>query len=136
MKLPTEAQARWRAVLVTSVWALVSLGIIGVDKPCSIATVLHRPCPGCGLTRATLFLLHGDWRASLAMHPLAVPIIACWGAIALATIVATLEDGVPWLFHHHKLGKVAVIATGVTYAALFVLWMLRERGFFGGPVPV
>jgi len=134
MKLP--ASRRWRAFIVASVWALVALGVAAVDKPCSVAMVLHRPCPGCGLTRATMFLLHGDWRASLAMHPLAVPIIASWAAIAVATIVATYQTGVPWQFHHRKLGKLAVIATGVTYVALFALWVMRERGFFGGPVPV
>jgi hypothetical protein len=134
MKLPASPQVR--AAMVTGVWALAVLGVIGANKPCSIATVLHRPCPGCGLTRATTFLLHGDWRASLAMHPLAVPIIACWAAIAIATITSTLHDGVPWFFHKRRFGKLAVIATGVAYVALVVLWGLRERGFFGGPVPV
>jgi hypothetical protein len=134
MKLPESPTLR--GAMVTGVWALAVLGVIGANKPCTVATVLHRPCPGCGLTRATMLLLHGDWRASLAMHPLAVPIIACWAAIAIATITSTLRDGVPWFFHTRRLGKLAVIATGVAYVALVVLWGLRERGFFGGPVPV
>ena len=25
-------------------------------------------CPGCGLTRSFIYLAHGDWRASLAVH--------------------------------------------------------------------
>jgi hypothetical protein len=83
-----------------------------------------------------MLLAHGDVRASLVMHPLAVPIIACWCAIALATLVATWKEGAPWRFHRGKLGKAAVIATGIAYVALFGLWALREQGFFGGPVPV
>jgi hypothetical protein len=122
--------------MVALAWALVPLAVLGTNEPCSIATLLHRPCPGCGLTRATLLMLHGDVTASLQMHPLALPIIACWGAIAVATIVSTWRDGVPWVFHRSRLGKLAVVATGVAYVALFALWIARERGFFGGPVPV
>jgi hypothetical protein len=123
-------------MMVAAVWALVPAGILLFNQPCSIAAVLHRPCPGCGLTRATMLLVHGDIHASLAMHPLAVPIIACWSAIAAATLWTTWTEGAPWLFHRRKLGKVAVVATGIAYVALFGLWALREQGFFGGPVPV
>lgn len=125
-----------RTVLVALVWALGPLGVLTTNQPCSIAALLHRPCPGCGLTRATLLMLHGHVRASLDMHPLAVPMIACWGAIALATLVSTWKQGSPWQFHRTRLGRVAVLATGIAYVALFGLWLAREHGLFGGPVPV
>jgi Protein of unknown function (DUF2752) len=134
MKLPRHAALRVAAVAL--VWMLVPLGVFSVNQPCTFAAVLHRPCPGCGLTRATLLLLHGDVAGSLRMHPMFVPIIACWGAIALATLVATWRDGAPWHFHRSKLGRFAVVATGVAYVALVGLWFLREEGLFGGRVPV
>lgn len=42
-------------------------------------------CPGCGMGRATLALLHGDVQASLAFHALAVPfnMLVAGGVIAL-----------------------------------------------------
>lgn len=122
--------------LVALAWALVPLLVLTGNQRCSVATLLHRPCPGCGLTRATLLMLHGDVGASLHMHPLAVPMVACWGAVALATLVATWRDGAPWQFHRSKLGKGAIVATLAAYVALVVVWALRERGFLGGPVPV
>jgi hypothetical protein len=134
MDLPTSRKLR--VAIVAAVWALVPLSVLSVNQPCSIAAVLHRPCPGCGLTRATMLMLHGDVGASLRMHPLAVPILLCWGVVAVATLLATWREGVPWLFHRSRVGKLAVVITGVAYVALFALWALRERGLFGGPVPV
>ena len=70
------------------------------------------------------------------MHALALPMILCWAAIALATIRATWREGAPWNFFRERFGRGAVIATGVAYVALVALWAMREGGFFGGRVPV
>ena len=134
LKLPQSRP--FRTALVALVWALVPLSVFAGNQPCTIAATFHRPCPGCGLTRATLLMLHGDVRASLAMHPLAIPVLASWGALALATLVATWREGAPWNFYRARAGKAIVIVTSVVYVALVVLWALREHGFFGGRVPV
>jgi len=125
-----------RVSLVLAVWALTPISIFTTDQKCTIAATLHRPCPGCGLTRATLLMMHGHVRESLAMHPLAVPVIACWALFAFATLRSTWRDGVPWTFYKERFGKAVVIATSVAYVALIVLWALREHGMFGGRVPV
>ena len=131
-KLPNGA----RSALVALVWAAVPLTVFVSKQTCSVAAVFHRPCPGCGLTRATLLILHGHVGESLAMHPLALPMILGWGAIALATIRATWRDGVPWFFFREPFGRIAVYATSVAYVALVALWALRELGFCGGRVPI
>jgi hypothetical protein len=54
---------------------------------CMWRRLLGLPCPGCGMTRALACLAKGDWRAAVALHPLA-PLIAAelllgwlaWGA--------------------------------------------------------
>jgi hypothetical protein len=119
-----------------AVWASAPLAVFLSNQPCSVASVFHRPCPGCGMTRATLLMLHGHVRDSLAMHPLAVPMIACWGFIALLTLRATWREGVPWVFFREKIGRAAVYATAATYVALVALWALREFGYCGGRVPI
>ena len=125
-----------RTALVAFVWGLVPLSVLSVNQPCTIAARWHRPCPGCGLTRATLLLVQGHVRESIAMHPLAIPVLVSWSALAFATLLATWREGVPWSFYRARIGKVVVWATGAVYVGLVVLWALREYGFFGGRVPV
>ena len=42
--------------------------------PLSLAGFQH--CPGCGLGRALILLLHGQVSESISMHPLAIPALA------------------------------------------------------------
>jgi hypothetical protein len=48
------------------------LAIDGVPLPgvCAFRDVTGIPCPGCGLTRSWVALLHGDLAWSLRFHPL------------------------------------------------------------------
>jgi hypothetical protein len=124
------------AMLVAAVWGFSALLVTTGNQPCSVAQVLHKPCPGCGLTRAAQLMLHGHAGDSLAMHPLLLPVVATWVLFACVTIAATLRDGVPWYFWRMRSGKMAGASAVVVYAALVVLWALRGAGFFGGPVPV
>jgi hypothetical protein len=62
---------------------LVYLGWPG--WPCPVQAALGLPCPGCGLSRATAALLHGEWRAALTIHPF---VFLALGVVALAGVGA------------------------------------------------
>ena len=54
--------------------AVVLLGLFAMGIPgwpCPLLQTLGIPCPGCGLTRATFYLLRGDLRTSLTYHAFA-----------------------------------------------------------------
>jgi Protein of unknown function (DUF2752) len=108
---------------------------------CPMAGVLGIPCPGCGLTRATLALFRGDVRGALALHPLA-PVIAPLFIAAVASAAlgyvrgpqrraAHGETARPWLASR----TATVLATALLLATLGV-WGARFFGYFGGPAPV
>lgn len=45
---------------------------------CTFRVVTGKPCPTCGMTRATCALAHGEWAKAMGYHPLVVPF---WGAL-------------------------------------------------------
>jgi hypothetical protein len=103
---------------------------------CTVATLLHHPCPGCGMTRAVLLLLEGHVAESLRMHALAVPVLTVWALFMASTVHATWTAGTPLGFYKARFGRGVLAAMVVVYGAALALWLLRWAGLFGGPVPV
>jgi hypothetical protein len=126
---PVTPAARWgRAFLLVATLGVVLLAPVPI---CPTRNWLHVPCPGCGATRAVLLALRGDFAGSFHLHPLAMVVAAMMiptGAIALRGMV---RDGVP-----SALPRPLRYAWYVVVAALFVVWLARFAGYFGGPAPI
>jgi hypothetical protein len=89
------------------------------------------PCPGCGLTRATIALFTLDFPTMLAMHPLAPvidPLLAIMlGRYLLIGVGALSPSSWDPLARIPKSVWIAIVA------ALFIVWGLRLFGYLGGP---
>src|SRR6185503_14136970 len=62
-------------VIVAVIAAAFGLGI----PLCPFAILTRHPCPGCGLTRATVAMLHGHFAEAAHFHPLVflvTPVVA------------------------------------------------------------
>ena len=104
---------------------------------CPMASSLGVPCPGCGLTRATLALLRGDVRTALHFHPLVwllMPLfIGFMGSVAFDLVRDTSKPRrplVPWN------NRAITAAASVILVLTLGVWLARFAGYLGGPVPV
>jgi hypothetical protein len=112
----------------------VVIGLLSPVKLCLMAVLLRVPCPGCGLTRAGMALLHGDVARATSFHPLAivlVPLATLFVSVQAARYVRT---GAAW--SRTPLPRWVEAVAAALVAMLVVVWVARFFGYFGGPVSV
>lgn len=128
-----------RVLLLALVAAPVALAV-HVDFPlCPLAGTFGIPCPGCGLTRATLALLRGDVHGALHLHPLVwllTPLFVAFMGAALLEFLRGPEARPPILARSRWRAR-TITSLGVVLLSLSTgIWLARFAGYFGGPVPV
>jgi hypothetical protein len=69
---------RWMVVTVLLLFAGSRMG--WSLFPCPFAKLTGLPCPGCGMTRAMMAMLHGNWALVVRLHPFA-PFFALTGGL-------------------------------------------------------
>lgn len=81
---PILRHRRVSGVLLALGIGLVGLRAAGIDSwICPLHALTGVPCPGCGLTRATVALLRGQLRAAWGLHPFA-PLVLLFAALLVA----------------------------------------------------
>lgn len=93
---------------------------------CPFRLLTGLPCPGCGLTRSLVCLLHGDLASSIAFHPLG-PLVALvlLGLIlveACAIARPALRDG-PWRWPLAV--RLRATSPWAALAAFLLVWIVR-----------
>jgi uncharacterized protein DUF2752 len=127
-----------RIAVLIAAGALLGLAVSQDFPLCPMAGTLGIPCPGCGLTRATLSLLHGDVRQALHFHPLVWLLTPLFVAFVGAAVVELVRDP----DRPRRPSRIRWFGAGTNVAAIMLLlltlgvWLLRFAGYFGGPAPV
>lgn len=101
--------------LICSLLALVP------TTTCLMKIATGRPCPACGMTRASLRLLHGDLHGSVTLHPLALPAVLALGVTVVLALTLRPQHPLWERFVRTELGVFAF--------AFLVVWVVRMAGF-------
>lgn len=132
--LPEPAGRARRASIVLAVCAVGGALLLSRIPLCPVALLSGTPCPGCGLTRASLAALRGDFAGAFALHPLAFVIAPLMALTAVLAAHAYVVRG--RMQFSRRVHRYLVPPLFVAYLLAVVLWVLRYQGYFGGPVPV
>ena len=91
--------------------------------PCPLKSALGIPCPGCGLTRATVALLRGEFAASFGLHAFAPVLLLGLALVAVAGLLpaARREAMASAVGRFERRTKAAY----VVFAALLLYWSVR-----------
>jgi Protein of unknown function (DUF2752) len=118
-------RSRPAAALLAGIAALqLGLAVRGLPGwPCPFLHGLGIPCPGCGLSRAAIELLRGQWRAALSHHAFAPILLVAVAMIGGASLLPEglrlrLIDGVERL--ERRSGLTALVLVG-----LVLYWIAR-----------
>ena len=85
------AEPRTAAWVCAAAALHVGLTLAGLPGwQCPWLAVTGRPCPGCGLTRATVALLRGEWRTALTLHAFAPILLAFLALLASACLLPAM----------------------------------------------
>lgn len=127
-----------RVVFMAAGASAFALAVYSDFPLCPLAGSFGIPCPGCGLTRATLTALHGDVRGALHLHPLVLLltplVVSVAGATAWSLLRAPRVSPRPQAVFSN--GRIATVLATVLLVLTVGVWLARFAGLLGGPVSV
>ena len=106
--------------------AMLHLGCTAIGLsgwPCPLLSALGVPCPGCGLSRATLALLRGEIGHALTLHAFAPVLLGSVTVLFAAAILA--PDARQRLSKTIRKIEIRTRTTAWMLLALLTYWTLR-----------
>lgn len=110
------------------------LAAVPIRGECGFLFLTGAPCPGCGMTRSLLALLHGSPGESWRFHPLGIP-LALGGAALLGLAAHVGLTGRPtFRGPAERFGTAAAVALLVLAGAVWTVRVLVHPAWSPDPI--
>lgn len=100
----------------------------GQGIPCPLRTLTGVPCPFCGMTTATVAIMHGNWVGAAATNPfayLAAALVAGTAPVLIARAAGHAPMPRPWsVAARRRLGRVMTCVIALSW-----VFQLHRYGF-------
>ena len=123
--LASVAQNQLAGLMVAGSAGL-QVGLVGLGLPgwqCPFLHILGVPCPGCGLTRAVVALLQGDWQRSLELHAFAPILMVALLLMAWSVILPPKQR--TWFLACLEVVERRTGITAILLISLMIYWLIR-----------
>ena len=125
---PLLAERKIAAILSAGAAFIILMKMAGLTGwQCPVDAMIGRSCPGCGLTRALVALIEGNWQVAIQLHLLAP--VAAVVLILLATVAVLpaapgkkIAAAIAVLESRSGIGLLVILMAGVQ-------WIGRLRGY-------
>lgn len=124
-------QPRWQAgVVIAAAGLLVGGAFLGWPLwVCPFHALTGVPCPGCGLSRAVILLLQGDWGGALRVHAFAPLLLAALVLMGVVSLLPerTYRQTVGWIARFER----RTGSSSIFLIVLIMYWVIRliTQGF-------
>ncbi len=112
---------RWLALAIAAYYLITKMMFHAF---CPMVIITGLPCPGCGMTRAALFFLTGQFERSLSL----TPFILAWAVIGVYAAIMRYLAG--------KKSKILMPLIYLTIIGMFLFYIYRMATQFPGDPPI
>ncbi|MEP6920967.1 MAG: DUF2752 domain-containing protein [bacterium] len=106
--------------------ATLQIVLVSLNFPSWQCPLFHStgiPCPGCGLTRAVMLLMRGEFREAMHFHAFAPFVVIAIVALVFAAVMP--ESLIKSVIARTELWERRTGFTTIIFAALILYWLAR-----------
>lgn len=122
-RINRDIKDAWQPGLIIGIYMIFMSGLLQVSV-CPFRGITGLPCPACGLTRAGLLFLSGNFKDAFLVHPFIYPVFVM--AVVFCIFRYLLGRSVHWMCY-----PLVVLGIG-----LFIYYFYRMAVFFPDVEPM
>lgn len=111
-KQSTKSKIIHAVIFIAVIAVLAALMLLDIYR-CPFKAVTGIPCPGCGMTRAVMSALRGDFREAFRYHPLWI--------VAVPLVLVEILNAMGGIKIPAKINNIILMIAGILLLAVYII---------------